>query len=59
MILINSGEEAISIKSSLIKKFLPEAEELLNLKSQEEINLNSTDHFSMDKITAEIFLIRK
>jgi len=59
MILINSNEEDISVESSLIKKFLPEAEGLLNLKSQDEINLNSVDHFALDKITADIFLIRK
>jgi glycosidase len=59
MILINSSEKDISVESALIKKFLPEAQELFNLKSQEATNLNSTDHFSMDKITAEIFLIRK
>ncbi|MDZ7623095.1 MAG: alpha-amylase family glycosyl hydrolase [Ignavibacteriaceae bacterium] len=55
MILINSGEEDISVESSLIKKFIPEAEELINLKSQDEINLNSIDHFAMDKMTDFIF----
>ncbi|HSW56071.1 MAG TPA: alpha-amylase family glycosyl hydrolase [Ignavibacteriaceae bacterium] len=59
MILINSSEEDISVESALIKKFLPEAEGLLNLKSQEEINLKSIDHFAMEKMTVEIFLIRK
>jgi len=59
MILINSNEEDISVESSLIKKFLSEAEGLFNLKSQDEINLNSVDHFAVDKMTADIFLIRK
>jgi hypothetical protein len=59
MVLINSREEEFSIESSQIKKLLPEAESLFNLKSKEEIVLNSIDQFYINKMTAEIFLIRK
>jgi glycosidase len=59
MILINSSEEELSLESSQIKMFLPEAISLLNLKSKDEINLNSINQFSINKMTAEIFLIRK
>jgi hypothetical protein len=45
MILINSGEEDISVESSQIKMYWPEAKGLLNLKSQEEINLHSVENF--------------
>jgi neopullulanase len=59
LVLINSNENEITIESSQIKKFLPEANGLVNLKTNEEINLNSIDNFLINKITAEIFLIRK
>jgi neopullulanase len=59
LILINSNEEELSLESSQIKMFLPEAKGLFNLKSKEEINLNSTNSFTLNKMTAEIFLIRK
>lgn len=59
MILINSGEEKISLDSSQIKMFLPEASGLLNLKSNEEIDLNLDDHLIINNTTTEIFLIRK
>ena len=39
--------------------FWPEAKGLLNLKSKEEINLNSIENFTINKMSAEIFLIRK
>ena len=59
MILINSGEEKISLDSSQIKMLLPEASGLLNLKSNEEIDLNLYDHLTINNTTTEIFLIRK
>jgi neopullulanase len=59
MVLINSREKDFSMESLQIKNFLPEANELVNLKTKEEINLNSIDNFLINKMTAEIFLIRK
>jgi len=59
MVVINSREGEFSIESSQIKNFLPEANGLVNLKTNEEINLNSIDNFLINKMTAEIFLIRK
>ena len=59
VILINSGEEDILLETSKIIMFLPEAKGLINLKSKEEINLNKINKFSLNKMTAEIFLIRK
>jgi glycosidase len=58
MIFINSREEELSIQSSQLKNFVPEAKELLNLQTREEINLNSVDKFQINKMTTEIFLIR-
>ena len=59
VILINSGEEDILLETSKIKMFLPDAKALINLKSKEEINLNSINNFTLNKMSAEIFLIRK
>lgn len=59
LVLINSSEEELSIESSQIKKFLPEANGLLNLKSKEEIKLDFVDNIQINKMTAEIFLLRK
>jgi len=59
MVFINSRGKDFSIESLQIKNFLPEAYGLVNLKTNEEINLNSIDNFLINKMTAEIFLIRK
>jgi glycosidase len=59
MILVNSAEENILVEPSQIKMYWPEAERLLNLKSQEEINLISVENFIINKMSADIFLIRK
>ena len=59
LVLINSREEELSFESSQIKNFLPEANELVNLKTNEEITLDSVDSIKINKMTAEIFLIRK
>ncbi len=59
LVLINSSEEELSLESSQIKMFLPEAKGLFNLKSKEEINLSSINNFTLNKMSAEIFLIRK
>ncbi|MBK9099695.1 MAG: cyclomaltodextrinase C-terminal domain-containing protein [bacterium] len=59
LVLINSREEELSIESSQLKNFLPEANGLFNLKTKEEIKLDSVDNIQLNKMTAEIFLIRK
>ena len=59
MILVNSAEENILVEPSQIKMYWPEAKGLLNLKSHEEINLNSAENFTINKMSADIFLIRK
>ena len=59
VIFINSGEEDILVESPQIKMFLPEAKELINLKSKEEYNLELVEQFSVKKMTAEIFLVKQ
>ena len=59
MVIINSNEEELSIESSQIKKFLPEVSGLFKLNTNEEFNLNLNDRLTINKMTAEIFLIRK
>ncbi|MBP1683751.1 MAG: Alpha-amylase, partial [Ignavibacteriaceae bacterium] len=48
MVLINSREEEFSIESSQIKKLLPEAESLFNLKSKEEKQNDSRNIFNKE-----------
>lgn len=59
LVLINCNEDELSIEPSTIKSFLPEAKVLINLKSKEEIDLNSIEQFYLNKLTAEIFLINQ
>jgi glycosidase len=59
VIIINSGDEDISLDYSIIKKYLPEAERLFNLKSNEEINLKMDTPVVINKMDAEIFLVNK
>jgi glycosidase len=59
LVLINSNEEEISIEPSTIKSFLPEVKTLVNLQSKEKFDLSSAINLSINKMTAEIFLIRK
>lgn len=59
VIFINSREEQFPMEISQIKKFLPEANKLVNLKTKEEIDLISIDKFMIQKMTAEIFLVKQ
>jgi glycosidase len=59
VIIINSGDENILLEYSQIKKFLPEAERLYNLKKEEEIILKTESAFVINKMDAEIFLVNK
>lgn len=59
LILINSGEEDIYLDYSMIKKYLPEAEFIFNLKSKSEIILDEDISITLKKMDAEIFLVNK
>lgn len=59
MVVINARGEDFSFESLQLKKYLPEANEIVNLKSNTEINLKTVDRFLINKMSAEIFLIRK
>ena len=59
IILINANEQELLIDASQIKMFLPEASGLINLKTKEEIDLSTNNQMTINKMTAEIFLIRK
>ncbi len=59
LILINSGEEDIYLDYSMIKKYLPEAEFMFNLKSKSEIILDEDISITLKKMDAEIFLVNK
>ncbi len=59
VIIVNSGEEDISLEYSTITKYLPEAERIFNLKSNEEINLKLDAPLVINKMDAEIFLVNK
>jgi len=59
VIIVNSGEEDISLEYSTITKYLPEAERIFNLKSNEEINLKLETSLQINKMDAEIFLVNK
>ncbi|MGB5287470.1 MAG: alpha-amylase family glycosyl hydrolase, partial [Ignavibacteriaceae bacterium] len=58
LIIINSGEKDILLEHSQIKLFLPEAGVIFNLKSKVEFNLDVDDQLEIQKMTAELFLIR-
>lgn len=59
VILINSGEEDISMESSRIKMFLPEANQLKNIKTNFVFNSDKDEVIILDRCSAEIFLIKK
>ncbi len=59
IILINTNEQELLIDASQIKMFLPEASGLINLKTKEELDLSTNNQMTINKMTAEIFLIRK
>jgi glycosidase len=59
MIIINSGEDDLYLEYSMLKKYLPEAESLFNLKSDEKINLKLDTPLLINKMDAEIFLVKK
>jgi glycosidase len=58
-IIINSSDKDFDLEYSMIKKYLPEAESLLNLKTNEEFNLNKQNVVKINKMDSEIFLINK
>lgn len=39
--------------------FLPGADVLMNLKTNDDVNLNQDSQITINKLTAEIFLVRK
>ena len=59
LIIINALENELTINSTELKTFLPEAKGLQNLKTKEEYKLDVLNTFSINKVAADIFLIRK
>ncbi len=59
VIIINSSDEDIKLDYSMMKKFLPQAESLFNLKSHTEINLELDSPLVITKMNSEIFLVNK
>ena len=59
LIFINASEVDITVKSSQMQKFLPEAKALYNLKTDKLFNLGGVGSFVFNKFSAEIFLVRK
>ena len=58
LVFINASENDLALRPALLKMFLSGADVLLNLKSNEEINLNQNAPI-INKLSAEIFLVRK
>ena len=59
LILINAGERDLVMEPYQVNMFLPEAKKLMNLKTKEVLDFNVTDQFTINKITAEIFLVEE
>jgi glycosidase len=59
LVIINTSDDDLPVQPSQLKMFLPGSNVLLNLKSKEEINLNQDAQIIINKLTAEIFLVRK
>jgi len=59
LIIINASENELNINPIQLKVFLPEVKGLLNLITKEDYEVDLIDKFTINKVTAEIFLIRK
>lgn len=59
LILINAGEKELVIEPNQINMILPEAKQIMNLKTKEVVDFYQKEQFTINKLTAEIFLIRK
>jgi neopullulanase len=59
LIIINSSDNDITLDSTKIKEYLPEAKMLFNLKSEGEIILNAETQVKIKKVSSEIFLVNK
>jgi len=57
VIFINSGSEDFNIESSFAKKYLSDVKTLINLKTNEEIILDSLTQVNIGIMSAEIFLV--
>ncbi|MFI5237466.1 MAG: alpha-amylase family glycosyl hydrolase [Ignavibacteriales bacterium] len=59
IIIITTGEEKNIVHTSQLKIFLPDANTLRNMHTNEIIDLNSYDTFEFENNTAELFIIEK
>ncbi len=59
LVFINASENDLAVQPSQLKMFLPGADFLMNLKTNEDVNLNQDSQITINKLTAEIFLVRK
>ncbi len=59
LVVINASENDLPVQPSRLKIFLPGANHLQNLITNEEINLNQDSQIIIQKLTTEIFLVKK
>jgi len=59
MILLNTGENDITIEPSQIKLFLTDTRKLINIKSGKEYQLNSAESLTISGFNAAIFLLQE
>jgi neopullulanase len=59
LVILNTGKDDLSMNASQLKMFLPESRQLLNLKTNERIDLGSDELITLKGFNAEIFLQRK
>ena len=57
IIIANTGEKKIPLQTDQIKMFLPEVNKLLNIKTNEAIDINQTEMITLEKFSAEIYKI--
>jgi glycosidase len=57
LILMNTGEKDITLQPFQIKMFLTDAKEIVNLKSNKEIQLVDGESITLKGLTTEIFLL--
>jgi len=59
ILVMNTGEKDITIQPFQFKMFLKEVKTLVNLKSDNEIQLNDGESLTITGLNAEIFLLKK
>ena len=58
IIILNTGEKENPVQANQFKMFLPEANKLQNLKTNEVIDIKLNEMFTLDKYSADIYKIQ-